>query len=102
MSGECQNCGNHCLDCKCNKFYYQGKYFDKEEDFWAYVKEWDNLEITQETAERLTKTLSKEIFMNTFLTGQKMTNREFRHLLHDTFMFFCSRLYGVKIDKPTE
>jgi hypothetical protein len=81
-----------------NKFYYQGKYFDKQEDFWAYVKEWGNIELNQETAERLTKTLSKEIVMNAFFTNSCITNNEFSNLLHDTFMFFCARLYGVKVN----
>lgn len=28
MSGECERCGEHCLDCKCNKDYYLTQFFE--------------------------------------------------------------------------
>ena len=79
-----------------DQFYYQGKYFEKQEDFWAYVKEWQTLALDQETAERLTETFKRDIVMNTLLTTETITNIEFSNLLGDTFTFFIATLRGRK------
>ncbi len=81
-----------------NKFYYQGKYFDKQEDFWAYVKERGNEKITEETATYQCKILMKEFVLSMMVNDVEITNNCLRNLLSDTFLFFCARLHGVKIN----
>jgi hypothetical protein len=76
-----------------NQFYSEGKYFDKEEDFWAYVKEWPTFTLDQETAERHLDTLKKEILTNIFLSGIKFNNIEFREYVNQIFEFAIKELH---------
>jgi hypothetical protein len=68
-----------------NKFYYQGKYFKKEEDFWAYVREWSNLETTTEEFLRLWENLGRDIWMNVAVRQKKLINLDTTNILESNF-----------------
>jgi len=82
-----------------NTFYFQGKYFDNEEDFWNYSKEWRFLPLDQETADRNLNTLKKEIIMNIFLRGIEMDNMQFSALLNRIFEFVINDLDRFYVPK---
>lgn len=75
-----------------NQFYFEGKYFDKEDDFWAYTKEWQTFPLDQETAERKLNTLKKEIFMNMLSRGLQFNNIEFNAYVNKIFEFAMNEL----------
>lgn len=80
-----------------NQFFFQGKWFHNQEDMFAYVKEWQNLTLDQETAERILKDFSKEMMMNIFLRGVEFTNLEFTSFLSDLFLFYNERMICGKV-----
>src|SRR5689334_11436202 len=101
MKNKCEKCGEHTLECQCEKlnvkiingkFYYEGKYFDKEEDFWKYIKEWSFLPLDAETANRHLDTIKKDILMNIFLRDIEMNNGEFKEFLNCVFEFAMKEL----------
>lgn len=75
-----------------NEFYFQGKSFDNEEDFWAWTKEWKTLPLDQETADRQLNMLKKDIIMNVFLRGIEFNNDEFSSYLEKIFEFSINKL----------
>jgi hypothetical protein len=75
------------MENKKDQFYFEGKYFDNEEEFWKWTKEWQFLPLDQETADRQINTLKKDIIMNIFLRGVEMSNVEFRTFLNRVFEF---------------
>lgn len=77
---------------KKDQFYFQGKYFDNEEDFWLWTKEWSFLTLDQETAERQLNMLKKDIIMNIGLRGKKFKNDEFREYVEKIFQFSMNEL----------
>lgn len=85
-----------------NTFYFQGKYFDNEEDFWNYSKKWRFLPLDQETADRNLNTLKKEIIMNIFLRGIEMDNMQFSALLNRIFEFVINDLDRFYVPKRNE
>lgn len=115
MSGECNRCGEHCLDCQCgkqeipskmkkfkeaglikdekNSFFYQGKFFDNEQEFWDYVKDFSTRQTTAEDFESLFDMLKKDIWMNLSLRETKITNSELRDVLEETFLFFLGKCW---------
>lgn len=73
-----------------NKYelYSEGKYFDNDEDFWKWIKEWQFLPLDQETADAQLNTFKNDIIMNIFLKKPvQMNNGEFRVLLNKLFEF---------------
>lgn len=109
MSGECDKCSEHCLDCKCgllcacpqtdpqplsrcqengkNQFYFQGKWFDSSDEMFKYVNEWQKFSTDQETAERILDSLKKDIILNVFLRGKAFTNAEFSEFVEMIFQY---------------
>jgi len=79
-----------------NNFYFQGKMFEKEEDFWKWVKEWKNLPLDEETAERILSILNKEIIANMFLLGIKFTNSEFNSFVEKLFKITFSDFHNIR------
>lgn len=73
-------------------FYFEGKYFDNEEDFFKWVKEWQFLSLDQETAEIKLDNLKKDILMNIFFRGIKFTNNDFVIFLNKIFEFAMKEL----------
>lgn len=75
-----------------DQFYFQGKYFDNEKEFFEYARAWLEFPLDQQTAERELDTLKKEIVMNIFLRGVKLNNGQFRELLNKIFEFTITLL----------
>jgi hypothetical protein len=73
-------------------YYFQCKFFEEQEDFWKYVKEWPHQEMNQETCERLLKTFSKNIVMNIFLFDRGIKNGRMMEILEKLTMEFCKEI----------
>lgn len=96
MSGECDKCGEHCTDCRCNakdQYSFQEKLFDSSEDMFKYVNEWGSLPLDRQTAERFLNAVKKDILMNVFLTGKPMNNAEFSKYCEKLFEFSMKNLH---------
>ena len=107
MRGECEKCGEHASECECAKcsidkaaetnkqrqYYYQGKFFEREEDFWAYVKEFTNRQTTVEDFDSLFDMLKKDVWMNLHMRDTKITNGELRSVLEDAFLHILERCW---------
>jgi len=104
MSGDCDKCGEHCLECGCikhipnltDKFFYQGKFFEKEEEFWSYVKDFTNRQTTVEDFDGLFDMLKKDLWMNLSTRQTKISNGELRAVLEETFMFVLEKCWKVE------
>ena len=113
MSGECDKCGEHALECKCgigcdppgskikcelfrprDKFYYQGKFFEKEEDFWAYVKDFSSRQTSREDFESLFDMIKKDIWINLEMRQTKISNGELGATLEMAFLFILERCFN--------
>ena len=92
MSGECEECGEHCLNDKCDKFFVYGKFFKTEEEFWKYSDEWPEMQITEESFDWVIELLRKDIKLNLFLRIMEMKNKEMTFLLEQLFKFFIHLL----------
>lgn len=102
MSGECEKCHEHTLECQCKKlekmqkekdqFYFEGRFFDNEQEFWNYTKKWGILSLDQETADRHLNIIKKDIIMNIFLRGIEFTNQEFVSYINKIFEFSINNL----------
>jgi hypothetical protein len=102
MSGECDECSECALDCLCpkytpgknDKFFYQGKFFETEEEFWAYVKDFTLRKTNAEDFDGLFNMLKKDVWANLMLRKSDITNSEVRNLLEELFMCFVKSLWG--------
>lgn len=74
------------------KYFYQGKFFDSEEDFLKWEKEWKSLNLDEETAERQLFLLIRDILFNLKIRGLQMTNGEFNSYLNRIFEFSMADL----------
>lgn len=99
MSGACEKCGEHCLDCECQnekgKFFYQGRYFEKQEDFWSYVHEFSCRETTEEDFNSLFDMLKRDVFMNIQIINKNITNSDIRNILEETFIFMILKIQDI-------
>lgn len=94
MSDECNSCGEHTLECVCkkrspgpkDKFYYQGKFFENENEFWDYVKYFNSRQTTVEDFNALFDLMKQDIWMNLAMRKTKINNAELRSILEDVFM----------------
>jgi RNAse (barnase) inhibitor barstar len=100
MLGKCDNCGHHSLDCFCekhirqnDKFYYQGKFFEKEEEFWDYVKDFSIRQTSVEDFDSLFNRLKKDIWLNLSAKNTKINNSELRNILEETFTFIIKKCW---------
>jgi hypothetical protein len=73
-------------------FHYIDRFFEKEEDFWAYVKEWEQLPLDEPTATLLLDRLKNDILVNLFICEYKGTNKPFQELLGDMLNMFFQQL----------
>lgn len=112
MSGECQKCheyysnykcGNQILGCdapgtkikvqRFNRFYYQDKFFNSQEEFWAYVKEFGLRQTTEEDFDSLFAMIKKDVWVNISLREIRLSNFELRGILEETFLFILDKLF---------
>jgi len=105
MSGQCSQCGNHALECGCQKhipgpndiFFYLGKFFEKEEEFWAYVKEFSLRETTEEDFNKLFDMIKKDIWINLSIRKTKISNAELQPILQEALLFILEKCWKEKI-----
>jgi hypothetical protein len=76
-----------------NNFYFKGKYFEKEKDFWEYVHKWGDLELNEEAATRELERFSTDLLMNAFIKRTPLKNQEFIDILVKTFEFYIKELH---------
>lgn len=99
MSGECDKCGEHSLECGCPKhipditdrFFYQGKFFEKEEEFWSYVKDFNLRQTTVEDFDGLFDMLKKDVWMNLSIRKTKISNSELRSIFEEAFALILKK-----------
>ena len=100
MSGECDKCGEHTLECAClkhtpdltDRFFYQGRFFEKEEEFWDYVKDFNFRQTTVEDFDGLFDMLKKDVWMNLAMRRTQISNDELLSVLEETFSFILQRI----------
>lgn len=105
MTGECQKCGEHALECKCetfsrpqendlnptDKFFYKGKFFQNEKDFWKYSQDWPFMNTDEETFFREWNDLGKEIWMNIQIRESKLLNGALNEILEENFIHLLQK-----------
>ena len=82
-----------------SNFYYQGKFFETEQEFWAYVNEFTYLQTTEEDFNSLFDMLKKDIWMNLCIRKTQMTNSELRNVLGKTFLCFLEEIWKKNDDE---
>lgn len=98
---KCEKCGEHALECFCrkhipdltDKFFYQGKFFEKEEEFWAYIKDFTLRQTTAEDFDGLFDMLKKDIWLNISFRKTPLTNSEVRSVLEEAFTFILQKIW---------
>lgn len=88
------------MDKKC--FYFQGKSFDNEEDFWTYVNEWPFLQLDESSARIQLKTLSESIIVDVLVRKMNITNIEFNGLLQEVLFFSLKKMDKIIEEKKEE
>lgn len=77
---------------KEKKFYYQGKYFSKEEDFLSYVEEFTFRDMDEESFNSLFDMLKKDLWMN--IHESKISNEALKGILEEGFIYLMSKFFG--------
>lgn len=77
-------------------FYFQGKYFETDQEMFDYAIKWNYEQLTEETAERILSTLSRDIVMNIFLRGLEFDNSGFTSYIDRIFEFSMKTLMEFK------
>lgn len=101
MTSECDKCHNHTLECECqkhipglnDKFYHQGKFFEKEEEFWADAQEFTKRQTSAQDFSDLFDSLKKDIWINITFRHTKLTNSEVGALIEEMFGLAIERLW---------
>lgn len=100
MSGKCDKCGAHPLECICpkhipdltDKFFFQSKFFKKEEEFWTYINDFISRQTTVEDFDGLFDMLKKDVWMNLSTRKTKISNGELRSILQETLIFILNKV----------
>ncbi len=82
-----------------NKFYFEGKSFEDEDEFWNYSNEWRSLPLKIETAEKKMDLLKKDIIFNLFMTDTNLTNNDFSNVLVSTFEFMIREIHAKQAER---
>lgn len=91
MSGECDVCGEHTLDCKCdyekNKFYFKGRFYL---NFVEFMKqdEWLKQPLTEKQFDEMWIDLGKTIWINIKMYDRKKTNK-YIYEVYDDILLAC-------------
>ena len=101
MSGECDKCGQHTLECFCRKhiggpndhFFYEGKFFETEDEFWAYVKEFSLRQTRVEDFNDLFDLLKRDVWMNLSMRKSQITNSDLRDILEQTLCLILEKIW---------
>ncbi len=81
------------------KFYFKGKVFENEHDFWEYVNIWGTLECSEEEFNREWATVGKNIFFNLMIDGKTHTNDEVNILFQKIFEYGLIGMRKIPIEK---
>jgi len=73
-------------------FYFQGKYFDTDEEMFDYAIKWNYEQLTEETADRIAYILSQDIIRNVFARGNGFDNSGFTSYIDRIFEFSMKTL----------
>lgn len=99
MSGECDKCNGHALECVCEnanqKFFYMGKFFDNEEDFWKYVNDFSSKYTDEEDFNALFDMIKKDVWCNLNIYGIEITNSDLRQILSDSFYLIINKIIKI-------
>ena len=82
------------IDMSNDKFFYKGKFFQNEDEFWKYANDWPFMNTDQETFYREWDHLGKEIWMNIGLRGQEISNGALNEILGENFIFLLQKFFG--------
>ena len=75
------------------KFYFEGKFFNNEEEFWKSVEEWPLMKMNQETFFRKWEHLGKEIWMNIRIREIEMSNGELNKIIEENFFHLLQKFF---------
>lgn len=67
-----------------NNFYYKGRFFEDENDFFEYVKKWPETILSEESLDEMLSLLKKDILGN-LQFGLEIKNGDMNNLLEKTF-----------------
>ena len=74
-------------------FYFQSKFFEKEDEFLAYVKDFNNRQTTQEDFDSLFDIIKKDIWINLYIRKTKLNNSELRKVLEKYFFLILEDIW---------
>lgn len=77
-----------------NKFFYKGKFFQNEEEFWKYTEDWPFMKTDQETFFREWDHLGKELWMNIGMRRNDITNGALNDVLQENFFYLLQKFLG--------
>lgn len=78
------------------RFFFQGKYFDKEEDFWKYVNDWPSQKLDLETFTRLWQQIGVDVWVNLEINDSEITNGSMNAMLQENFLHLLQNLREYK------
>lgn len=84
---------------KDHNFYYAGRYFKLEEEFWAYVNEFTECQMNRESFYNLFDMVKKDIWINLTLRQTEITNGQLRSILEEVFLSTLERFSEFRSQK---
>ncbi len=75
-----------------DKFYFQGKFFDNEDEFWEYVNQWPHLMSDSETIDRLMNSLKKQVQMNIGMYNIQIPNGQMNIIIEQAFLMMMKEI----------
>lgn len=74
-----------------DRFFYKGKFFKNEQDFWNYTEDWPFMNTDQETFYREWDHLGKQIWLNVQIRESKLSNGALNDVLEESFIYFLQK-----------
>jgi len=74
------------------KFYYEGRYFDDEEAFWKYVKNFNSLKVSRQTFDRMIDRIKEDLWANYCMQNKMKSNGEMKEILGEMLLAFVERI----------
>ncbi len=65
-------------------FFYKGKFFDNEEDFFRYANEWPKMPLTEESLTTMIELFKRDVLLNLY-EHMEIKNGHMEVLLAKTF-----------------
>jgi hypothetical protein len=83
-------------DIEKKRFFFQGKYFDNEEDFFGYVTEWPLFKTDEITMNRLFENLMRDLKLNLHIREIEINNLQLLEVLNTGFLSMMKSLNGIQ------